>query len=85
MRPMDTAIYWTEYVLRYQGAYHLKSAATRLYWFQYLGLDVFLVYIGLLSISVYLMKRIFVKLYSYLSFSQDKNKWQTSDNKLKSS
>ncbi|KAJ9582122.1 hypothetical protein L9F63_003536 [Diploptera punctata] len=32
---MDTAIYWTEYVIRHNGAPHLRSAALDLSWYQY--------------------------------------------------
>ncbi len=28
--PIDTAIYWTEYVIRHKGAYHLQSPARNL-------------------------------------------------------
>lgn len=37
---MDTAIYWIEYVIRYKGAPHLRSAAVNLPFYQYLLLDV---------------------------------------------
>ncbi|XP_049946280.1 UDP-glycosyltransferase UGT5-like [Schistocerca serialis cubense] len=38
--PLDEAVYWTEYVIRHQGAPHLRSAALHLSWYQYLLLDV---------------------------------------------
>ncbi|XP_046980778.1 UDP-glycosyltransferase UGT5-like [Schistocerca americana] len=38
--PVETAVYWTEYVLRHRGAPHLRSAALHLSWHQYLLLDV---------------------------------------------
>ncbi len=53
--PMETAIYWTEYVMRYGGASHLKSAAMELYWFQYIGLDIALVYLMAIISLVYLI------------------------------
>lgn len=28
--PLETAIYWTEYVLRHNGAYHLQTPARNL-------------------------------------------------------
>ncbi|KAF2888123.1 hypothetical protein ILUMI_18050, partial [Ignelater luminosus] len=40
MKPLDRAIFWIEYVLRHQGAPHLRSAALELNWYQYLLLDV---------------------------------------------
>lgn len=39
--PLDVAIYWIEYVAKFDGAQHLKSPATKLGWFKYLSLDVF--------------------------------------------
>lgn len=38
--PMENAMYWIEYVIRTKGAKHLKSAAIKLNWFQYLCFDV---------------------------------------------
>ncbi|XP_067010963.2 UDP-glycosyltransferase UGT5 [Anabrus simplex] len=38
--PLETAVHWTEYVIRHKGARHLRSAATDLYLFQYFLLDV---------------------------------------------
>ncbi|XP_069681581.1 UDP-glucosyltransferase 2-like [Periplaneta americana] len=40
---LDRAVFWTEYVIRHKGAPHLRSAATKLYWYEYLLLDVLLV------------------------------------------
>lgn len=40
MTPMDTAIFWIEYVIRNKGASHLQSAGFRLSWFSYFCLDV---------------------------------------------
>ena len=40
LSPLDTAIFWTEYVIRHAGAPHLRTAAVELAWYQYLLLDV---------------------------------------------
>uniref|UniRef100_A0A3P8TJ73 UDP-glucuronosyltransferase n=1 Tax=Amphiprion percula TaxID=161767 RepID=A0A3P8TJ73_AMPPE len=40
MSPMDTAIFWIEYVIRNKGAAHLKSAGFSLPWYSYFCLDV---------------------------------------------
>ncbi|XP_063220952.1 UDP-glycosyltransferase UGT5-like [Bacillus rossius redtenbacheri] len=40
MSPLDTAMFWIEYVVRHGGAPHLRSAAADLAWYQYLLLDV---------------------------------------------
>ncbi len=41
-KPMDTAVYWVEHVLKYGGD-HLKSHAFDMPWYQYLMLDVIVV------------------------------------------
>ncbi|XP_069374564.1 UDP glucuronosyltransferase 5 family, polypeptide G1 [Paralichthys olivaceus] len=38
--PMDTAIFWIEYVIRNKGASHLQPAAFSLPWYSYFCLDV---------------------------------------------
>ncbi|XP_053715933.1 UDP glucuronosyltransferase 5 family, polypeptide G1 [Synchiropus splendidus] len=38
--PLDTAIFWIEYVIRNQGAAHLRSEAFNLTWYSYYCLDV---------------------------------------------
>jgi len=43
MSPLNTAIFWTEYVIRHGGASHMRSAALNLTWYQYLLLDVIVV------------------------------------------
>lgn len=40
MSPMDTAIFWIEYVIRNKGAAHLHSAGFSLPWYSYYCLDV---------------------------------------------
>ncbi|KAM9425180.1 UDP glucuronosyltransferase 5 family, polypeptide G1 [Pholidichthys leucotaenia] len=40
MHPMDTAIFWIEYVIRNKGASHLQSAGFSLPWYSYFCLDV---------------------------------------------
>ncbi|XP_065219732.1 UDP-glucosyltransferase 2-like [Planococcus citri] len=57
-RPMtsqQSVVYWTEYVIRHQGASHLKSPATRLSWFQFLMFDVILIVAVVLIIFMCLL------------------------------
>ncbi|KRT85244.1 glucuronosyltransferase [Oryctes borbonicus] len=42
MPPLETAVYWVEYVARHKGAHHLRSAAVGMPYYQYLLLDVVL-------------------------------------------
>ncbi|XP_063921673.1 UDP-glycosyltransferase UGT5-like [Zophobas morio] len=39
-KPMETAIYWIEYVIRHRGAAHLRVAGIDLPWYQYILLDI---------------------------------------------
>jgi len=52
--PLDTAIYWVEYVLRHKGAPHLHSAGIDLSFFQYHNIDAFAVIFGGLFLVLYL-------------------------------
>ncbi|RZF48858.1 hypothetical protein LSTR_LSTR003238 [Laodelphax striatellus] len=51
--PLETAVYWTEYVIRHKGAPHLRSAAVELSWYQYLLLDV-IAFVLLVSLTTIL-------------------------------
>ncbi|CAH1402292.1 unnamed protein product [Nezara viridula] len=54
---MDNAVYWVEYVLRHRGAPHLRSAAVELSWYQYLLLDVMVVWGTVLVMAVLLLRK----------------------------
>lgn len=43
MTPIDTAVYWCEYVIRHRGAPQLRSAAMNLNFIEYHNLDVLLI------------------------------------------
>ncbi|KAI5709849.1 hypothetical protein M8J75_003691 [Diaphorina citri] len=40
---VERTMFYIEYVVRHNGAHHLRTASTRLTWYQYLNLDVLLV------------------------------------------
>lgn len=44
--PLDAALYWTEYILRYKGAPHMRVSATNMKLFDYYGLDNLFMVIG---------------------------------------
>lgn len=50
--PLTSAVYWTEYVIRHNGAPHLRSAARDLNFVEYYSIDV-LTFLSL--IILYLM------------------------------
>jgi glucuronosyltransferase len=78
MSAMETAIFWTEYVIRHGGARHMRSAALGLAWYQYLLIDViaFIVVIGTGSlITLYIVvRKVLRSLKSKLMDSKAKNK-----------
>lgn len=45
MKPMDTAMYWIEYVLRHKDIQHLRSAGLDIRWYQYFYLDAVIVFV----------------------------------------
>ncbi|XP_042204177.1 UDP-glucosyltransferase 2-like [Homarus americanus] len=51
--PLERAVYWTEYVIRHQGAPHLKSPAAQISWVEFFMLDV-LTFLLLCIIAIYL-------------------------------
>ncbi|XP_044753278.1 UDP-glycosyltransferase UGT5-like [Coccinella septempunctata] len=61
MKPLDEAVYWVEYVIRHRGAEHLRVAALKLSWYQYILLDVFGFILVALSIVVYILRMILMK------------------------
>ncbi|XP_050677688.1 UDP-glucosyltransferase 2 [Leptidea sinapis] len=68
--PLERAIYWTEYVMRHKGAYHLQSPAKDLNFFQYYMLDVFLVavvtFLLISALMSYVIRYSFNKLVNYV-------------------
>lgn len=55
MHPMDTAMFWIEYIIRHSGAKHLKSHAINMTWFSYLLLDVLLVNLLIFTTILFLI------------------------------
>ncbi|MEQ2253632.1 hypothetical protein ILYODFUR_034220 [Ilyodon furcidens] len=53
MPPMDTAIFWIEYVIRNKGAAHLQPAGFSLPWYSYFCLDVAVVVLVLIGTSIW--------------------------------
>ncbi|KAJ8980277.1 hypothetical protein NQ317_005135 [Molorchus minor] len=55
-KQMDDAVFWIEYVIRYKGAPHLKSAGLHLRWYQRYLVDVLLLFV-LISLSIFKITR----------------------------
>uniref|UniRef100_A0A3Q3VV51 Uncharacterized protein n=1 Tax=Mola mola TaxID=94237 RepID=A0A3Q3VV51_MOLML len=54
MKPMDTALFWIEFVMRHKGAAHLKTEAYRLAWYSYYSLDVVLCFLASVAVFMFL-------------------------------
>lgn len=54
MPPLETAIYWVEYVARHKGAHFMKTAAVNMPFYQYYLLDVIAFILAILSVVFYL-------------------------------
>lgn len=76
---MDTAIYWTEYVIRHRGAPHMRTAGADLPLYQYLLLDVIAVLLIIFLATVCVIYYIIKKL---LSLFHGSAKAISKDNKL---
>ncbi|KAI4829877.1 hypothetical protein KUCAC02_001537 [Chaenocephalus aceratus] len=46
MKPLDTALFWIEFVMRHKGAAHLRTESYRLPWYSYHSVDVVLFLVG---------------------------------------
>ncbi|XP_023939995.2 UDP-glucosyltransferase 2-like [Bicyclus anynana] len=57
--PLETGVYWIEYVLRHKGAAHLRSPALDLSSPQYLLLDVIALSIAIASMTIFILHILF--------------------------
>ncbi|XP_012259384.2 UDP-glycosyltransferase UGT5-like isoform X1 [Athalia rosae] len=64
--PLDRAVWWTEYVIRHKGAYHLRPKARFLSWYQREFLDVMAFVIAIVLLVVYLTVKIVRRLLAYI-------------------
>nr|ASX94000.1 UDP-glycosyltransferase UGT50A4 [Zygaena filipendulae] len=83
--PLDRAIYWTEYVIRHKGAYHLQSPAKDLNFFQYYLLDVAFLFVALFFVVFTLISyvlRFILKVLSHSIETKDMNKFLDKSNVL---
>lgn len=62
MHPLDTALYWVEFVMRHRGAAHLRTSSYQMPWYEYHSLDV----IGFLLMVILVLTVVTVVLVRYL-------------------
>ncbi|XP_071455782.1 uncharacterized protein [Hetaerina americana] len=70
--PLERAVYWIEYVIRHNGAKHLKPAAFYLQWYQICMLDVLLVLVVIPSIVTSIVALIATKMFKKMCASKGK-------------
>lgn len=78
-KPLDTSIYWINYVYRYKGAHQLRSRAADMIWFEYFLIDVGIV-AGILAIILFLAM---IYILDFLQNYFDAPVEQTKDNNKK--
>ncbi|XP_040822662.1 UDP-glucuronosyltransferase 2B14-like isoform X3 [Ochotona curzoniae] len=74
MKPLDTAVFWIEHVMRHKGAKHLRVAAHDLTWYQYHSLDVIGFLLACVTIPTYLVIKICLFVYQKLVKTEKKKK-----------
>ncbi|KAI1889519.1 hypothetical protein AGOR_G00163710 [Albula goreensis] len=62
MKPLDSALFWIEFVMRNKGAAHLRTESYRMPWYSYHSVDV----IGVLLAAVLLIILIIIAVIRYL-------------------
>jgi glucuronosyltransferase len=65
---LNRAVWWAEYVMRHNGAKHLRSAAVDLAWYQYLLLDVVAFLLILLAVTFLVIYIILKNIFLYLMY-----------------
>lgn len=66
MPPLEKAVWWTEYVIRHNGAPHLRSIAATMPWYQYFLLDVLAAFLLGITIILYIAYKILKGLFGLL-------------------
>lgn len=65
MTPLQSALYWTEYVINHHGADHLRPASVDLSFYQYMFLDVAVILLGCLLALISALYLLFKYLLSF--------------------
>lgn len=65
MSPQESIVYWTEYVIRHNGAPYMRSIGADMPWYQFLLLDIIAAIIIIVILGSYIAVRIIKKLYHF--------------------
>ncbi|XP_075147163.1 UDP-glycosyltransferase UGT5-like [Haematobia irritans] len=79
LTPLDKALYWVEYVLRHEGAPHMRNAGQDLSFIEYHNLDVFL----LLAMAVIIFITILIGIIYFLKMLMCKSMKFSKQSKIK--
>ncbi|XP_065361634.1 UDP-glucosyltransferase 2-like [Calliphora vicina] len=82
--PLETAIYWIEYVLRHEGAPHMRNAGTDLNYLQQYNIDVFAILAGGFVVIIFALVAV-VRLMAKLLCGGKETKKSSTKNKVKRS
>lgn len=52
LKPMDSAIFWLEYVMRHRGAAHLRTESYKMPWYAYHNVDVLALLLGISAVGL---------------------------------
>lgn len=74
IKPLDNAVWWTEYVIRHGGAQHLRSPGVDQSWFKLLCVDIISFLISLILTVSYIVYRIVIIVKTYLDVKRRKIK-----------
>uniref|UniRef100_A0A4W5R9T6 UDP-glucuronosyltransferase n=1 Tax=Hucho hucho TaxID=62062 RepID=A0A4W5R9T6_9TELE len=55
MEPLDTALFWIEFVMRHKGAAHLRTESYRMPWYSYHSVDVVLILLAVVAVLILLL------------------------------
>lgn len=72
--PLETAVYWIEYVARHKGAPHMRSAGQDLSWIALYNFDVYAFVLVLVILFAYAIKRLLWAVFGRTSSSLSKQK-----------
>ncbi|CAG9786684.1 unnamed protein product [Diatraea saccharalis] len=73
MNPLDTAVFWIEYVIRHNGADFMKNPAIQLSWLSYNMFDVYAFVLGVTILLLYVIIRLILYIRQYFRINVHKN------------
>lgn len=62
MTPQQSVVYWTEYVIRHNGARHLKTLGMDMPMYKYFMLDIIVLLLISMSVVIYIIYAAFKKI-----------------------